>query len=199
MRDIIEYRVFFKNQEKKKAEDRRRKHPVAHVLYDIAGTIVLCLLAVSLLFTFVGRFVSVDGESMMPTLEDGDRLLAIEPVYSAQAGDIVIISRTFTQEEPIIKRVIAVGGDTVKIDFSANLIYVNDAVLQDFGDFAPISTPGNVNYPLTVPEGCIFVLGDNRNNSKDSRNSEIGCIPVDRVIGKACLRLFPMDSISVLE
>ncbi len=199
MRNIVEYRIIFRNQEKKRAEERRKKHPVANILFDITGVILLCLLAVSVLFTFGGRLVTVEGESMMPTLKDGDRLFAVEPAYTAQAGDIVIISREFTQEEPIIKRVIAVGGDTVKIDFTAKLIYVNDALLQDFGDFAPISTPGNVNYPLTVPEGCIFVLGDNRNDSKDSRNSEIGCVPVERVIGRAVARVYPMDSLSVFD
>lgn len=199
MRDIVEYRIIFKNQEKKKAEEYRKKHPISHILFDITGVLAVSLLVVGLLFTYVGRFVSVDGDSMLPTLKDGDRLVVVDTFYTAKPGDVVIISREQTNEEPLVKRVIAVGGDTVKIDFDAKLIYVNDALLEDFGDFTPISTKGNVNYPLTVPEGCIFVLGDNRNDSKDSRNSEIGCIPVDRVIGKACFRFFPMDSISVIE
>ena len=159
-------------------------------LHDLYYILAVFLLAVLLMI----RIVVVVGPSMRNTLQDGDCLILISSIWYPQPkyGDIVVASkRSFDDGKSIIKRVIATEGQTVDIDFERGIVYVDGHALEeDYVNTATTLQEG-VQFPLTVGEGEIFVLGDNRNNSKDSRNPEIGLIDCREVLGKAILLVFP--------
>lgn len=161
------------------------------VLYDVLGTLCTALLVVSLLFTFVFRQVTVVGESMLDTLQDEDRLLVSCLFYSTpRQGDIVIVNRYV--EEPLIKRVIAVAGQSIEIDSVTGAVLVDGEVLEE-----PYVHYENLRYDLTsavvVPEGYVFVMGDHRSNSLDSRTESVGFIDVRDIVGKAFWRIRPLS------
>ena len=162
-------------------------------LYEWVQALVCSVLAVVLLFTFVVRLIGVDGHSMVPTLQDGDRLLVLNSLWDDdyQYGDIVVLRKDTFMEEPIVKRVIATEGQTVDIDFAAGNVYVDGELLEE--DYINESTyvEEGTEFPLTVPEGSIFVMGDNRNHSSDSRSSDLGTVDTRYVIGRAVFLLFP--------
>lgn len=166
-------------------------------VYEWAESIVFSLAVVVLIFTFVFRPVGVVGESMMDTLHDGDKVIICDVNYTPKQGDIVVLS-TKAVETPIIKRVIAVGGQTVDID------YENNRVLVDGKEFdAPIKEKmqkmGDVELPVRVPDDCVFVMGDNRNNSFDSRYSDVGMIKTKYILGRAVFRILPFSSFGFLH
>ena len=159
-------------------------------LHDLAFLIAGVLLVFSLLF----RVVVVSGPSMNSTLVDGDWLLLLGNVIYTEpkAGDIIVASKdSFDNGSPIIKRVIAVEGQTVDIDFVAGIVYVDDMPLDEPYTLTPTNMSGGVEFPLTVDEGCLFVMGDNRNLSKDSRSVEIGLVDCREVLGKAIVLFVP--------
>ena len=163
-------------------------------IYDWIQALVGSVLAVVLLFTFVIRLVGVDGHSMLDTLQDNDRLLVVNSLlyHNYQYGDIVILRKDGAfDNEPIVKRVIAVGGQTVDIDFDEGIVYVDGAALEEPYIREPTYTAEGTEFPLTVPEGSVFVMGDNRNGSSDSRDYRLGTVDTRYVIGKAEFLLFP--------
>ena len=143
-----------------------------------------------LIFIFIFHVTTVRGSSMNDTLLGGDRLFTSDLFYTPEQGDIVIF-RTPYYDEPLIKRVIATEGQTVDIDFDAGSVYVDGNLLQEDYIKEPTRTSNGFSGPLTVPEGMLFVMGDNRNNSNDSRLPAIGCIDVRAVQGKAFFILLP--------
>ena len=162
--------------------------------YEWVQTLVYVVLAVVLLFTFVGRLSRVHGESMRETLQDRDLLLVLNGYLcgSYEAGDIVIAQRgDFNDGAPIVKRVIATEGQTVDIDFNAGTVYVDGAALEE--PYAREATwlAEGVEFPLTVPAGCLFLMGDNRNDSEDSRSADLGPVDSRCVIGKAVFLALP--------
>ena len=162
--------------------------------YDWVQLLVCCVVTVVVIFTFVMRVVRVDGPSMRETLQDRDLLAVVNSPLcgSCGAGDIVIIRREdFLDGAPIVKRVIATEGQTVDIDFDTGTVYVDGEALDEDYIREPTFTDEGMDYPLTVPEGSIFVMGDNRNHSDDSRNSQLGTVDTRYVIGKAVFLLFP--------
>ena len=162
-------------------------------LYEWVQALVCSVLAVVLLFTFVVRLIGVDGHSMVPTLQDGDRLLVLNSLWDDdyQHGDIVVLRKDTFLEEPIVKRVIATEGQTVDIDFVSGAVYVDGELLEEDYINEPTYVEEGTEFPLTVPEGSIFVMGDNRNHSSDSRSSDLGTVDTRYVIGKAVFLLFP--------
>lgn len=162
-------------------------------VYEAVASVVSALLAVVLIFTFVVRLMGVSGPSMIPTLQDGDRLLVLNSLLCGdyEYGDIVIAQKDSFSDEPIIKRVIATEGQTVDIDFLLGLVYVDGVCLEEayINDLTYLEE--GTQFPLTVPEGCVFLLGDNRNHSNDSRDSRLGTVDERNIIGKAVLLLFP--------
>ena len=162
-------------------------------LYEWVQALVCSVLAVVLLFTFVVRLIGVDGHSMVPTLQDGDRLLVLNSLWDDdyQYGDIVVLRKDTFMTEPIVKRVIATEGQTVDIDFAAGNVYVDGELLEEDYINEPTYVEEGTEFPLTVPEGSIFVMGDNRNHSSDSRSSDLGTVDTRYVIGRAVFLLFP--------
>ena len=155
--------------------------------YEWVQALVCSVLTVVLIFTFAVRIVRVSGESMRETLQDQDMLVVLNNWLCGgyEQGDIVILQRDdFYGGEPIVKRVIATEGQTVDIDFDAGVVYVDGTALEEPYTREPTWTQEGTEFPLTVPEGCIFVMGDNRNDSDDSRDSTLGPVDTRCVLGR---------------
>ena len=158
--------------------------------------LVYLLAAIMLAFILLFRIVIVDGTSMNQTLLHGDYLLLMSNTFyrNPQYGDIVVISKdSFDDGDPIVKRVIATEGQTVDIDFYAGIVYVDGIALDEAYTNTPTNTEGGMLFPLTVEEGCVFVMGDNRNRSRDSRYPEIGQVDEREILGKAIFLILPGD------
>ena len=163
-------------------------------LWKDTKEILVILMVFMLVYVLFFRVVVVVGDSMNDTLVDGDRLLLISSLLyrNPEQGDIIVASKdTFKDGEPIIKRVIATEGQVVDIDFSTSTVYVDGVALTEPYISTPTSTNGGMTFPLTVPEGCVFVMGDNRMNSLDSRSTQIGIIDEREILGKAVFLVFP--------
>ena len=162
-------------------------------LYEWVQALVCSVLAVVILFTFVIRLIGVDGRSMVPTLQHGDRLLVLNSMLydDYKHGDIVVLRKETFMRDPIVKRVIATEGQKVDIDFANGCVYVDDELLmEDYINELTFLEEGT-EFPLTVPENSVFVMGDNRNHSSDSRDSRLGTVDTRYVIGKAVFLAFP--------
>lgn len=176
----------------------KKKSKILWDLFDFLEIFVVCSAIVVILFSFVGRLTVVEGESMENTLIDGDFLVIRSAFYEPKQGDIVVIHDTSNlgiYGEPLVKRVIAVGGQTIDIDFETWTVTVDGKVLDE--PYIKLTGPTLTSaweYPLTVPENEIFVMGDNRNHSGDSRAYQVGTIDKRCVVGKAIMRVFPLDS-----
>lgn len=174
-------------------QEKEEKKESGRELYEWVQALVCSVLAVVLLFTFVIRLIGVDGSSMVPTLQNGDRLLVLNSLLDDdyEAGDIVVLRKDTFMTDPIVKRVIATEGQTVDIDFTTGSVYVDGALLkEDYINELTFLEEGT-EFPLTVPQGSIFVMGDNRNHSSDSRDSRLGTVDTRYVIGKAVVLAFP--------
>lgn len=165
--------------------------------------LVVALVVLILVFTFVGRIITVDGDSMLPTLHNRDIMLLRSIGYTPEQGDIVVLTKDFAhyEDQPIVKRVIAVGGQTVRIDYDESTVYVDGIALNEPYILEPVMYRKGIDLSieeLTVPEGSVFVLGDNRNNSSDSRHVELGAIDNRYILGKMVTVLIPGTLISSL-
>lgn len=167
-------------------------------LYEWVESAVLAVVFVVLLFTFVARTSVVSGESMLQTLQNSDMLIISRLGFSAQPGDIVVATKPYYANEPIVKRIIATGGQSVDIDFVEGTVYVNGEALEEKYTNTPTNRQYDMEFPLTVPEGYLFLMGDNRNGSLDSRSTEIGLVDERYILGKAYLRVMPFSSFGKL-
>ncbi len=161
--------------------------------------LILAFTLALILLLFVFRTSRVSGVSMEPTLYDGEQLIARSFMYQPARGDIVVVDGYTTYGEPLVKRVIALGGDTVNIDFEAGDVFVNGELLDEPYISAPTIRAADVQFPITVPEGTLFVLGDNRPRSKDSRYSDIGFIDERDILGEVVLRMFPLSRFGLVS
>lgn len=201
--------------EKSRKNDKKPEEPQKPFsgALEWAGSLVYAVLAMLLLNLFVFRSITVDGESMNNTLQDQDRVLSTNFFYTPQRGDIIVLQAdkipnqyTGKYGEPIIKRVIALAGDTIKFDFDEGKVYLKKAGEQEFQlleeDYiaAPTLSPldRHSGEEHTVPENCVFVMGDNRNRSLDSRSVLVGDVDTDLIMGRAFVRLFPIDQFTLL-
>ncbi len=163
-------------------------------LYEWVQALVTVVLCAVVVFAFAARLVLVSGPSMRETLQDQDCLVVLNPLLcgSFDAGDVVIIQReTFRDGEPIVKRIIATEGQTVDIDFDAGVVYVDGAALEEDYIRQPTYLEEGLEFPCTVPEGCVFVMGDNRNDSDDSRDPDLGPVDTREILGQAVFLLYP--------
>ncbi len=160
-------------------------------LYDFFSSFKNAVAVIFIIFALVARPVWVDGKSMLPTLQNNDWLIVTEIKGKPQRGDIIVSCQPNVYNEQLIKRVIAVAGDTIDIDFSTGSVYLNGELYNEPYINEGTFTGFDVDFPLTVNEGCVFVMGDNRNNSLDSRSSSIGLIKEEYILGKARIRFFP--------
>ena len=166
---------------------------VAATVYDWLGSLVTALVLVLLVMTFGFRIIDVDGRSMEPTLIDTDKVAITNLFYTPHQGDIVIISHAEEYQKPLVKRVIATAGQQLRLDYANNAVYV-DGVKLDEPYIQGTTIPGDIpeeELNTVVPEGKVFVMGDNRGISLDSRYRQIGYIDVDSIIGKAQLDVIP--------
>lgn len=163
---------------------------------ELLEWVVSILVAVVLAYIirqFVFTIVKVDGESMLPTLNDNDRLVVWRLGYNPENEDIIVLNKP--GKLPYIKRIIAVEGQTVDIDFIKHKVYVDGVELDEPYIYEPTSLRGDVQFPLVVEKDCVFVLGDNRNNSHDSRASDVGMVKRNEILGKAVIRFFPFSDV----
>jgi signal peptidase I len=167
--------------------------------YDWVESAILAVACMLLLFLFVGRIISVDGSSMEDTLRHADRLIVSRLAYEPEYKDIVVVTMPNSRHEPLIKRVIATGGQTVAIDFEAGTVSVDGVMLDETYTKEPTYRKFDLEFPLTVPEGHVFVMGDNRNNSWDSRVAEIGMVDERYILGRVLYRVMPYNQMGVPE
>ncbi len=173
------------------------KSRAANCLFDWAQCILVAVVAVVVVLTFFFRMVNVDGDSMLDTLTNSDKVIVSDLFYEPNDGDIVVISHGQEYSQPIIKRVIATEGQTLDINFDTGDVVVDGVVLQE--DYIIGETvQGNAEIPSVIPEGYVFVMGDNRTVSLDSRFTEIGLVPVTDIIGKAQFVVFPFNDFGYL-
>lgn len=191
--------------------EEKESFSIARELYDIVEILVISACIVLLLYTFGARLCRVTGESMDVTLADGQMLIVSDINYTPKYGDIIVFHQTadgIGLNEPVVKRVIATGGQTIDIDFSTWKVTVTDKdgtsrVLNEeayrYLDCGYATRYSDWDYPLYVPEGYLFVMGDNRNNSTDSRSGWVGLVDERRLLGKAILRLTPLNKFGLLN
>lgn len=174
---------------------------ITNTLYEWGHSIIAAVVVVVILLTFVFRLVNIDGVSMKNTLQNDDKVIITNFMYTPEVGDIVVIPASEQYPKPIIKRIIALEGQQVYIDYIKNEVYVDgillkeDYVSSEIDDDNPDSLEATP-LSLTVPEGEAFVMGDNRANSLDSRR--FGCIKTADIIGKAQFVIFPFNHFGFL-
>ena len=181
------------SEEKKKVERQEEQEDSGSSLFEWTRALVGAVLGVVLFFVFVAQMITVQGPSMQNTLYAGDKVLVLKSALcSIEAGDIVMIHQYNAQlNETIIKRVIATGGQTVDIDFNTGTVYVDGVALEEDYIAERTYSDEGLAFPVTLGEGELFVMGDNRNHSTDSRSTMLGVVDERYVVGKAVFLLFP--------
>lgn len=191
----------FQSQPKPK-EEQEEKGSFKMDLYFWTQALVMALVALILLSTLIGRPIRVVGSSMLPTLRENDLLLLQSIGYTPKQGDVVVLRKSSFMSDAIVKRVIAVGGQHVTIDYNRGAVLVDGEVLNepyinewmvDTGD------PFKTVLDLTVPEGSIYVLGDNRNHSSDSRDYRLGAVDTRYVLGRALWVVLPFQHFKKIQ
>ena len=190
-----------KNKKKKKEKEKVPPEVKAQrEAYDWIQSLISALLICVLVFVFVLRIMDVHGTSMFPTLNNGDKVLVSDLFYEPARGDIVVFKKdSYDDNKALVKRVVAVAGDVVNIDFEKGVVYVNGEALEE--DYIDVLTTTKIDFigPQTVPDNCLFVMGDNRNASTDSRDKRIGMVDKRLVIGKVLLVVYPFESFGSVE
>lgn len=183
-------------------EEQEEKQPFSVDLFFWLQALVMALVSLILVFTFVGRIITVDGSSMFPTLHHGDLLLLQCAGYTPQQGDVVVLTKnSFRPNQPLVKRVIAVAGQTVDIDYETDTVTVDGVPLDE-----PYLNEQDMHLlnaesirHVEIPEGYLFVMGDNRNDSTDSRDPRIDLVDTRCVLGGVRFILFPFHDIGPVE
>ena len=188
-------------EKKEKKEELKEEESVSlsQIIYDIAGVIFLAAILLLIAMTFFARQVTVSGPSMEETLHDKDRLLVSCFDYVPKNGDIVIVTHGENLNELIVKRVIATQGQKLDINYATGDVSVDGKVIDEkyiVGTTIPV--PNATVIPEVIPDGYVFVMGGNREHSLDSRSATVGLVPVENIIGKAFIRIYPFDSFGLL-
>lgn len=176
----------------------RKNKSIANV-FDFVSILALAIVAVALSFTFIFRTITVVGSSMYPTLSNGDRIILTAFYTEPKYGDIVVTTQPCEDPIPdvLVKRVIATEGQTVDIDFVQGIVYVDGAALDEPYIAELTKDREDFSGPVVVPEGYVFAMGDNRNHSTDSRDSRVGFIREEYILGKALFRMMPFGQFKI--
>ena len=193
MRKIEEYSISLSSENEVAEKTKAKKQKLT--VFEVFSAGVAAIVAVTFLFLFCFRVFSVDGPSMKPTLQPDDRVVVSTVGYKPKAGDVVVLSGTDSLQKPIVKRIIAVAGDVVDINFTTGVVTVNGKEERYTDDLT--TQQADIAFPLTVPEGTVFVLGDNRGVSLDSRSSRVGCVDERKIVGRVLFRFFPFGNWTV--
>ena len=176
-------------------ELRRRRE-----VYDWIQCLMVALIICVALFVFFIRVIDVSGSSMLPTLTNGDKMIVSDLFYKPKAGDVVVFkSDTYDPNKALVKRIIATEGQEVNIDFDHGIVYVDGQPLDEKYIMQPTTTKLDFIGPKEVPEGCVFVMGDNRNASTDSRKSEIGMVDTRTILGRVYCVIFPLSELGLVR
>ena len=162
-------------------------------IYDWIMSMLIALVACLALFVFCVRIIDVSGTSMLPTLKNEDKMFVSNLLYTPEAGDVIVFkSDSYNPNKSLVKRVIATEGQTVNIDFDNGIVYIDGVPIQE--DYIAEVTTTKLDFigPKKVPEGCVFVMGDNRNMSTDSRKAEIGMVDNRMILGRVYAVIFPI-------
>jgi len=191
-------------------DTEQKKNSTFNDIIEILETMLMSVFVVLLLFTYLIRPVTVEGRSMVPTLQNQDKLVMRRILYQPHQGDIVVVnnyeghilspdgsvvSSGYALNEILIKRIIAVSGQSVEVRADEGLVYVDGVALDESYTNEPtLTNDGAFSYPITVPEGYVFVMGDNRNHSTDSRNPSVGLIAEEDILGNAFFRYCAVET-----
>ena len=178
-----------------------RKEKISAMCFEWIESIIQAIIIVVMLMSFIFRVVNVSGESMMNTLHNNDKLIITRFNYIPHNGDIVVIKHGNKINTPLIKRIIAIGGQKLRIDYKKGLIFVDGKKLEEDYLKERMWLKGDLDFSseVTIPKNYVFLAGDNRNNSIDSRFSEVGLIKNEDIVGKASLIIHPTDRIRILK
>ncbi len=163
-------------------------------IYDWIMSMLIALVACVALFVFCIRIIDVSGSSMVPTLHNEDKMFVSNLLYKPEVGDVVVFKTdSYDPNKALVKRVIATEGQTVNIDFDNGIVYIDGVPIQE--DYIAEVTKTKLDFigPKKVPDGCVFVMGDNRNMSTDSRKAEIGMVDNRMILGRAYAIIFPLE------
>lgn len=171
-------------------------------LYYWTQALIVVLVGLILACTLAGRVIRVVGSSMVPTLHQNDLLLLWSVGYTPQRGDVIVLRKESFLSYPVVKRVIATGGEHVTVDYTTGTVSVDGVVLDEpYINELMVDTgkPYLTVLDVTVPEGSVYVLGDNRNNSSDSRHQDLGTVDERYILGKALFRIFPLTAFGAVH
>ena len=168
-------------------------------IFEFIDSFCTAVMFITVVILFFCRVIVVDGDSMLPTLQSGEKIITTNFFYQPEVGDIVVTDSNNGYKKPLIKRVIATGGDTIKIDYPTGDVYLNGNLLDEDYIFEKINPSDTENLEITVPQGYVFLMGDNRNASYDSRAAEIGVINQKDLLGKAVFRISPLSKIGKVK
>ena len=183
-------------EEEKLPPDMRARREAYDWIQSLMAALIVCVC----IFIFLVRVIDVSGSSMNPTLYNGDKMLVSDVFYKPKAGDVVVFkSDTYDPNKALVKRIIATGGQEINIDFSTGTVYIDGEPIKE--DYIAELTTTKLDFigPKTVPEGCVFVMGDNRNKSTDSRKSEIGMVDERMIIGRVYCVIFPLEELGIVK
>ena len=188
------------NMKKQTAGAKPDPYASVRELYDWIYCLLFALVVCVVLFAFVFHAIDVVGSSMVPTLHNGDKMLVSGLFYKPKAGDVIVFKKNeYDPNKALVKRVIATEGQEINMDFANGIVYIDGEAIAE--PYINALTYNKLDFigPKTVPEGCVFVMGDNRNASVDSRKSEIGMLDTRLILGRAYAVIYPLSVLRVIK
>jgi signal peptidase I len=183
---------------------QKAKTDLRRELFEWGQALVSAITVFIMIFAFVIRIIGVEQHSMEPTLNEGDKMLVSNIFYTPSRGDIIMFTKkglalTNAGDSPLVKRVIAIGGDTIDINFYTGEVFINNRVIHEPYIKDLTVKRDDVEFPLVVPKGHVFVMGDNRGISLDSRSSRVGVVDNRYILGRVYMRIYPFNKIGTVK